>query len=235
MRCRWVFNLLAIFSCLTIFATMGCSGYMPKTKPVNESAAVIYQITEQEALDLSFWSMQEALPGQKIYQLGKPRVGLFVHEELRPGDIRYARFKETDYIYEVDILRVEGTSPQGDRISGYTYAVRGQGDLKEGPNNLTNVEKKIKETFGQTNRAVTVTSVSEPEAGPPKITSPLPVPKEAVQAPAPKALDASIVEKEPAATGDVFEKLEKLKKLFDQGIITEEEFEAKKKELLERI
>ncbi len=34
---------------------------------------------------------------------------------------------------------------------------------------------------------------------------------------------------------DVFEKLEKLGRLRDQGVLTEEEFEAKKKELLERL
>ena len=49
-----------------------------------------------------------------------------------------------------------------------------------------------------------------------------------------KSVVSDLKDKEGEAR-DVFEALEKLGKLRDQGVLTEEEFEAKKKELLERL
>ena len=239
MRYRWLIKIVAICSCLAGAMAMGCSGYTPTTKLLDESSSgVVYQVSEQEALDLVYWAMHEVLPEQKIYRLAKPRVGLFVHEQLRPGDVRYARFKEATYIYEVDILRVEGTAPEGNRVTGFTYRLKGNGDLKTGPGNLEKLDQQIKATLDQTNRGKTVTAVSTPEAAPPVVTSPPPTPKGAVeatppQAPAPKATAAD--QQTPPSGDDAFEKLEKLKDLLDKGIITQEEFDAKKRELLERI
>ncbi len=227
MRYRWLIKITAICSCLAGVTAMGCSGYTPTTKLVEESSSgIVYQVSEQEALDLVYGAMHEVLPEQKIYQPAKPRVGLFVHEQLRPGDVRYARFKETTYIYEVDILRVEGTDSRGNTISGYTYAIKGNGDLKAGPGNLAKIDQKIKSTFDQTDRGIMATAVSVQEAAPPAISSPPP-------APAPKA--SAVEQPKAPSENDAFEKLEKLKKLLDQGIITQEEFDAKKRELLDRI
>lgn len=233
MQFRSILNFLVICAGMTVLITMGCSGYVPKSNPLSPSADTIYQVSEQEALDLVYWAMHEVLPEQKIYKLAKPRVGLFVHEQMRPGDVRYARFKETTYIYEVDILRVEGTDSQGHRVSGYTYKIEGNGDLKEGPGNLEKIDQKIRATFDQTERGTMAIAVSEPEAAPPVVSSPPPASKQAVEAPAPKAPAAV---QQPAPSGDdAFEKLEKLKQLLDKGIITQEEFDIKKRELLERI
>ncbi|WP_119728321.1 PH domain-containing protein [Thermomonospora amylolytica] len=59
---------------------------------------------------------------------------------------------------------------------------------------------------------------------PPTQSAPPPPPPTAAQAPAPAA-----------SQEDVFAALEKLGKLRDAGVVTAEEFEAKKKELLDRI
>lgn len=242
MRDRSVFILIILVTCLAGAVMMGCSSNALKTDPFGEPSGVIYQLTEQEALDLAHWAVREALPEQKIYKLSQPRIGLFVHEELRPGDVRYARFKATTFIYEVDILLSQGIGPQGEQISGYTYAIKGGGDLKTGPDNLARIAKLLKETFDQTGRAVAVTSASPLKPGPPIISSPPPTqpatgaspPAAAVPAAAAPA-NSSVKEPEPVPTGDVFENLKKLKELYDQGIITREEFETKKKELLDRI
>ncbi|MEN9229614.1 MAG: SHOCT domain-containing protein [Thermostichus sp. DG02_5_bins_236] len=45
----------------------------------------------------------------------------------------------------------------------------------------------------------------------------------------------SKLDEEKEAAADVFKSLEKLGKLREQGILTEEEFQAKKKELLSRL
>ena len=98
--------------------------------------------------------------------------------------------------------------------------------------------EQIKATFDQTGRGTAVKAVSKLEAAPPVITSPPPTPTGAVEAtppqtPAPKAPAAD--QQKTSSDDDAFKKLEKLKKLLDKGIITQEEFDAKKRELLERI
>lgn len=245
MRYKAIFSIMGIICSLAVFAMEGCSGYIPKTAPLNESSGVIYQVSEQQALDLVHWAMRQALPDEKIYKLGQPRVGLFVHEIVRPGDLRWARFKETTYIYEVELRLSQGIGPNGDRVTGYTYALNGNGDLETGPDNLAAIERFLKQAFEQTGRAATVTAVSDFKPGPPKISSPAPPasaagpasqkPAAPVMAPAPVPEKPAVKGPEPVPSGDVFEKLKKLKELNDQGIITDKEFEAKKKELLDRI
>lgn len=242
MQHRWLINVMACF-CLVSATAMGCSGYTPTTKRLDESPTdVVYRVSEQEALDLVYWALHEVLPEQKIYRLARPRVGLFAHESIRPGDVRYARFKEATYIYEVDLLRVDGVDPQGDRITGYMYRIRGNGDLEAGPKHQKMLARKIKATFDQTERGKTVTAVSKAAASPPVITSPAPAPAKAVEATASQAPEApvsrapaAVHQPTPSGGEDAFEKLEKLKRLLDRGIITPEEFDAKKKELLDRI
>lgn len=241
MRHRWLINVMAGL-CLASFTAVGCTGYTPRKTHLNESpTGLIYQVSEQEALDLAYWAMHEVLPEQKIYRLAKPRVGLFVHETVRPGDVRYARFKEATYIYEVDLLRVEGVDPRGDRIEGYMYHVRGNGNLDAGPDHRDKLARKIEAVFDQTERGTAATAVSKMKEAPPAIASPAPVPTKAFEPAAPQAPEAPVspppaAVEQPAPSGDdVFNKLEKLKRLLDQGIITQEEFNAKKKELLDRI
>lgn len=56
-----------------------------------------------------------------------------------------------------------------------------------------------------------------------------------VQAPAIRALPVQVAPPVPAATPDVYEQLRKLGELRDLGVVTAEEFEQKKRELLARI
>ena len=63
-----------------------------------------------------------------------------------------------------------------------------------------------------------------------------PVETASVEAPAaPQATEQSQPEPQTLAQGDPFEELKKLKELADLGIITAEEYEAKRQKLLERI
>jgi|GEM_PF-2015079 len=233
---------------------IGCAGHGLDKKVVAKGAQnIIYQVTEQEALDLAQWAMSRELPGQKIHRLKMPRLGLFVHEVEQPGNYKYARFRETTFIYELDLIHVRGSLDQGGDVSGYTYALKGNGDLKRGPDQMARLEKRLKEAFDQSGRAVAVNAVQPEKQGPPRISSnkppvmAAPVPTPSMAPPAAETAPAqprmqdmpaaaetpSPAQEQPAE--DVFVKLKKIKELRDQGIITEEEFQAKKKELLDRI
>ncbi|MEJ2156989.1 MAG: SHOCT domain-containing protein [Desulfobacteraceae bacterium] len=237
----------------------GCTGASLNKKAAGKGADdVIYQVTEKEALDLSGWAVNQVFPEMKVFRLKKPRVGYFIHEVNKPGHYRIARFKETSYFYELDMVKVQGSSERGDNVVGYTYAVKGDGDLKHGPEKLALLEKKMFEAFDQSGRAISVAAVKPiKRTGPPKLSKEKPsgtpsavpsagaskppaLPPVAAPAPEPPMVkeapsSSGSAEKLPESDEAVFIKLKKLKELRDQGIITEEEFQTKKKELLDRI
>ncbi|KJS28962.1 MAG: hypothetical protein VR64_22170 [Desulfatitalea sp. BRH_c12] len=229
MRNRWILTFLPLVAGMALFAAMGCSQRMSKSDLRNEVSGTIYQVSEKEALDLLHWAMQEMFPEETIYRLRKPRIGFFVHQKSKPGgDARYAKYKEKTYIYEAGLLPVQGTGPDGHPVSGFTYAVRGQGDLKGGPENVIETEKRIEAAFEQSGRAVMATAMTE------RPMMAMPPPVSAVETPDAGTPDASGDDPTPAGD-DVFQKLERLKELHDKGVIDKEEFESKKKELLDRI
>lgn len=239
-RCEWAVSTMLISLCITGLVFFGCAGkeMSPDAadKITKDMNGIVYQVTEQEALEVTQWALAQALPEQKIHRLKKPRVGFFVHEKEQKGNYKYARFRDKIFIYEVDLLRVSGRTARGQSIIGYTYALKGDGDFKSGPGKMTRLKQQLEDGFEKTGRAVTVSSL-RPEESPPPVIFPITTP--ASDTTSTTATPDKPVKKEtPAAVeteDDVFVKLKKLKNLLDQGIITKEEFQVKKKELLDRI
>lgn len=267
-RRLWVHPLIAMLLWVAIFFFLGCAGPTGTViKTTDDADETIYQVTQPSALELARWALAQTLPNQKIHRLINPRVGFFVHEHEQKGHYKVARFRDATFIYEVDLLRMRGLTNQGQSVVGYTYAIKGVGDLKSGPDKLARLAQQLKDGFEKTGKAVTVSSLQPEKPAPPAlspVTSPAPDAvstgaadekpsvKETPAAVVPGTMvkEQPLVEQEGAAIApmpttqkrsnieeddDVFVMLKKLKELLDQGIITEEEFQAKKKELLDRI
>lgn len=249
-RSVWVIPVLVISLCLSSLFFFGCAGKGVAKDAAHHAAddakKIIYQVTEQEALELAQWALEQTFADQLIRRLKKPRVGLFVHENEQKGHYKYARFRDATFIYEVDLLRVSGSTTQGQSVVGYTYALKGDGDLKTGPEKLTLLGQQLKKGFEKTGRAVTVSSTRPAKPLPPVFSPEAPPADDTIstdgtiETPVVKEAPATVVpmaiaKDKPADEEDVFVKLKKLKELLDQGIITEEEFQLKKKELLDRI
>jgi hypothetical protein len=250
--CGWFFPLIAILLYVSGLLFFGCAAKgMDKNaarNAVDDTKKIVYQVTEHKALELVQWALEQTLSDHKIRPLKKPRVGFFVHEHEQKGHYKYARFRDATFIYEVDLLRVSGSTAQGQSVIGYTYALKGDGDLKTGPEKLTRLSQQLEDGFERTGQAVTVSSLRPEKPVPPVIspgtsptsdtTSTMAPPDKRAMKEAPAAVVPMTNAKEQPvgeAEDDVFEKLKKLKSLFDQGIITKEEFQVKKKELLDRI
>ena len=237
----------AIMVVATGLLTLGCAGQKATGAGGQlDSVGTLYEVSEQEALNLAQWAVEQTLPAQKVNRLKKPRLGFLIHEIVEKGIVKYARFKDATFIYEIDLFILEGSTAQGQKVVGYTYTVKGDGDLKTGPDTMVRLEQKLQEAFEQSGRAIAVTS-SQPHK-PAPIVAPAVVPSSEPPKPAPAAVEKpaeieapaagvpmTTVKEQPAKDDDVFTKLKKLKELRDQGIITEEEFQSKKKELLDRI
>jgi hypothetical protein len=246
-----VFTLTTVTLCTSILFGMGCGGQtMVKPAVKHATDGMLYQVTAQEALDLAQWAVAQVLPDQTMMRLKKPRLGLLVHEAYQPGHYKYARFRESDYIYEIDLIRSEGHTPQGDRLTGYTYTIKGSGDLKGGSEKVVQIDQHLAQAFGQTGRAAAVSSLQPAVPGPPSVLADKPpVSKERSPTPPASPLSNAPPEKPmvkeapvpmdrataPSVNEDIFVKLKKLKELRDQEIITEKEFQETKKALLERI
>jgi hypothetical protein len=251
-RRGWGVSSIIISLCVTSFFLAGCAGkaMVPDAAriPAQDTNNIFYQMTEQEALALAQWALEQTLPDQKIHRLKKPRVGFFIHEHEQKGNYKYARFRDKTFIYEVDLLRVSGRTAQGQRVVGYTYALKGDGDLKTGSEKLTRLSQHLEDAFERTGRRVTVSSLQPERPAPPVISPVTPPAADTTSTAAPSektgaketpgAVAPMTTVKEPPTVeteDDVFVMLKKLKELFDQGVITEKEFKAKKKELLDRL
>ncbi len=254
---------IAVMAVVAGFLSTGCAGQ--KATPAGKHqrpVEMLYEVSDQEALNLAQWAINQALPDQNVMRLEKPRLGFLVHETVQKGYGKYARFRDAVFIYEIDLLRMAGSTSQGQNIVGYTFSVNGDGDLKTGPETLARLEHQLQETFEQTGRAVAVsssrlqkqapqtpalispgsTAVSEtpvpPKSEPStvdKTSGEIPSGKPAVKEAPAAVVPMATVKEQPAKDEDLFMKLKKLKELRDQKIITEEEFQSKKKELLDRI
>jgi len=215
---RWpvTINLGLSLICLLILA---CASQSSPTRSEDPAIGRIYKISEHQALDLVRAAMQEALPDTKIYKTKDPRHGFYAIEEIEQGDKRFARFQAKTYIHFVHVRPAHGRDDKGAAVSGYYLRVSGSGDLESGPSRSARLKNRLEEVFEKTGRAVAVTEAAAGD----------------FRDPAEQRQTDVRIEDEKAPSDDVFEKLKKLKQLRDQEVVTEEEFQNKKRELLDRI
>ncbi len=233
----------------------GCSSKSFFQEPAKPYTGNIYQISEQAALQLAHSAMQTTFPDEKVMEItSKNRKGFLVIQEVDvTQDTRYARFRAETYSYRVLVLPGIGMNSQGSQVSGFYFETDAQGDdyvagtkVHGGEKPYEQLKKNLYHNFDQTGTAVAVTSIQAGQYAPasdpyqaPQQTAVTPAPAQQPVATTPAATQkhhAPPVSKPTAVpTQDTFEKLKKLKTLHDQGVITDQEFLEKKKELLDRI
>jgi len=192
----------------------GCSTHFSTLQAEGTSTKIIYAIKEEQAFQIAHGSLLATLPGRKIEVIDGPVRGYST----------YSRFVLDTYTQQVLVHAAQGTDALGNKIRGYYFEVSGSGSSGSGRAKNVALFEMLVESAKATGKGVAVTNVErigyanarwrlgEGELG--KSTAPA----------------ASDTTKE-----DVLNSLERLKGLRDRGVITEEEFEAKKKELLNRL
>jgi hypothetical protein len=155
------------------------------------------------------------LPGRKIEVIDGPVRGYST----------YFRFALDTYTQQVLVYAAQGTDTLGNKIRGYYFEVSGNGSsFVQGRAKNVELFERLAESAKATGKGVAVTSVER-----------------IGYTNAKWRLGESELEKStpPTTSGttkeDALNSLERLKGLRDRGVITEEEFEAKKKELLNRL
>lgn len=200
---------------LFLFALLaGCSTHFSTLQPQGSTTQIIYSVQEEQAFKIAHGSLLATLPGRKIEVIDGPVRGYST----------YSRFVLDTYTQQVLVHAAQGTDALGNKIRGYYFEVSGSGSSGTGRAKNVALFEMVVESAKAAGKGVAVTNVErtgytnarwllgEGELG--KSTAPV----------------ASDTTKE-----DVVNSLDLLKGLRDRRVITEEEFEAKKKELLRRL
>jgi hypothetical protein len=128
------------------------------------------------------------------------------------GYSTYFRFVLDTYTQQILVLPASGIDQTGKHIFGYYYEVSGSGSsIVQGRAKNVALFETLNRNLQETNTAVIVTHLQNEN-----YTSSI-------------SIDLS------KENNDAFDKLERLKDLYDQGILTEEEYLKKKLALLEKI
>ena len=197
---------------LTILA--GCSTHFSTLQTEGSTAQIIYAVSEEQAFLIAHGSLLAAIPGRKIEVIDGPVRGYST----------YTRFVLDTYSQQVLVHAAQGRDALGNNIRGYYFEVSGSGTSGSGMAKNVELFEKLAESAKATGKGVAVTNVERIGY----VNASWRLGEEKLGKSTPPA--ASVTNKE-----DVMNSLERLKDLRDRGVITEEEFESKKKEFLKRL
>lgn len=200
---------------ILLVLSAGCSTHFSTLQPEGSKEQIIYAVPEEEAFQIAHGSLAATLPGRKIEVINGPVRGYST----------YFRFLLDTYTQQVLVHAAQGTDALGKKVRGYYFEVSGGGtSIVQGRAKNVELFERLAESANATGKGIAVTGIER--IGYTNAKWHL----------GEGELEKSIL---PAASGaakdDILNSLERLKGLRDRGVITEEEFEAKKKELLNRL
>jgi hypothetical protein len=193
----------------------GCSTHFSTLQPDGAGERILYAVPEAQAFQIARGSLATTLPGRKI--------------EIIDGSVRgystYYRFVLDSYTQEVRVYAAQGTDLIGKKVSGYYFEVSGSGSsIVRGRGINVELFERLTESAKSTGKGIVVTAVERIGY---------------TNAKWPFDEDDMRKSTSPAASAtnrnDALNSLERLKGLRDREVITEDEFQAKKKELLDRL
>lgn len=195
-----------ILSLLAVLLLSACSTNYSTLKPENSATQVLYELPEQQSFQIAFAALGRLLPGYEITDIDGPVKGYTAT----------FRFVLDTYTQQVMVIPATGRSSDGRSVRGYYFEVSGRGTSGQGVAKNGQLFAMVTEAAKATGKGTAVTSVSN-------------VAYTGVQ-----WKQGQVGQKSGSGT-EALDQLERLKVLRDSGAITGEEYEKKKKELLDRI
>ena len=200
---------LAKFFILVIFS-VGCSTHFSTLQPEGSEKQILYTIPEEQAFQIAHGTLITTIPGRKIEIIDGPVRGYST----------YTRVMLDTYSQQVLVYAAEGLDTGGGKIRGYYFEVSGSGSSGTGYSKNVELFENLDKAAKATGKGIAVTSVERTGY---------------TNAEWHNGQGIPVKSKSAGASDDTFANLERLKSLRDRGVITEQEFEAKKKELLKRL
>jgi len=182
----------------------------------SDGAQVIYRLSEAQAFTIALDAYAEVLPKQSLFDITGPRRGY--QATWRFGLDRYSQ--------KVLVIPAVGVDASGNKVEGYWFDVSGSGTAGVS-GSLKNRElfRRLKEALDATGTATQVTNVQEGRYE---------TDGQAYRAQGRDASEAA-VKSRPSRSSPVADQLRELKALHEQGLITKEEYEAKRLQILNRM
>ena len=199
---------------LCSFFLSGCSTNFSTLQPDNSSKQIIYAVPEEQAFQIAFSALGQVLPGREITDIEGPVKGYSAT----------FRFLLDTYSQQVIVIPASAKDEEGKTVRGYYYEVSGSGSsIVQGRAKNVRLFDVISSTAKSTGKAVLVSGAR----------------REAYVGARWKQGESRNESLTPTTRSDgnpdSLTQIERLKQLRDQGTITEEEFQRKKRELLDRI
>jgi len=204
---------------------VACASTAKSPDELSPAEGQIYRISETEALALARQALRRAFPDTDIATFEGAFPGYFTFvQHPTDTDVRYARFVAETVTYTVEVIPVQGRDGQGRQIDGYLYRLKG-GAKGKADAQAQRLRAQLAELFDATGRGLPATQLTalhktkaEREAQRPREAQPS---------------EPSTVPVNPGA--DVYEALRQLKRLHDEGVLSDEEYQKSKNRLLERL
>lgn len=175
---------------------------------------VIYRISENQAFTITLDAFAEVLPKQSLFDI----------TGVRRGYQSTWRWGLDTYSQKVLIIPAVGTDATGREVHGYWFDVSGEGTSGSGMAKNRALYRRIQESLDATGTATVVIKVRDGRYE---------TDGHAYRA---KGRDArEVVPASPPSGRSVADQLRELKALHEQGLITDEEYEKNRKQILERM
>jgi hypothetical protein len=196
---------------------LACSTRNTTLRSESAGGQVIYRISEEQAFTVALAAFAEVLPNQSLFDIGEPRRGYHLTW----------RFGLDTYSQRVLVVPATGNDPAGKEVRGYWFDVSGSGTaIISGAGKNRELHRRLQEALDATGTATVVTNLREGRYE---------TDGSAYRAQGRDAREAASRSRAPAAGAGVADQLRELKALHDQGLITKEEYDAKRRQLLDRI
>lgn len=169
-------------------------------------------VPEEQAFQIAFSSFTQVLPGYEITDVDGPIKGYSAN----------FRFLLDTYSQQVMVIPASAKDPEGNSIRGYYFEVSGTGTSGQGRAKNVQLFEAVSASARATGKYVAVSGVI----------------RESYTGARWKQGDAARAGSTPLTKTDgpdAVTQIERLQQLRDRGAITEDEFQRKKKELLDRL
>jgi hypothetical protein len=195
--------------CAFMLILVGCSTHFTTLKQENVKASVIYQLPEDRAFQMAHGAITSSFPNRKITEIEGPMRGYST----------YSRILIDTYTQQIMVCPAIGTKENGEDIKGYYFEVSGNGTSINGRHGNVDMYEQLNKALADTGTGVVVTNVRLTKYENEKKIS----------------TDGNQQLSQETITKSLAEILRELSQLHRDGIITDSEFEAKKKDILQRM
>jgi hypothetical protein len=198
------------------FALTACSTHNT-TLISRDKGQVIYRLSEEQAFTMVIDAYAWTLPKQSLDDITGPRRG---YESTW-------RWGLDTYSQKTLVVPAVGTDAHGGEVRGYYFEVSGSGSSGSGRSKNIDLFRRLQAALDASGTAVVVTNLREGSY------------ETDGRAYLGRSRDAwEVAASRPPATkgqSPVADQLRDLKNLCDQGLITEQEYEAKRRQILDRM